>query len=209
MLYAERLELFNKRPDYLRESNRLLEIMKPTLEGTVLDIGCGLGGMINTLKESGVNVFGVEPVRLHLSRLAYGKAVLACGEALPFRDQTFSAVYYMHSAAHIQDFCRSLQEASRVLKSNGTIFIVTPNAQFEALIKPAKALLGIAGRYEPDKTVIKHYSPEELGDLMSDYFDNIKVFTFGKFGFQRLLATAKSKTVQTLPLFLEKRSKVR
>jgi len=193
MSYTEKLESFNKRGDYRKECDKLLDFMRSTINGPVLDIGCGLGGMINALRENGVNVYGVDSVRQHLSRLEYDKTVQACGETLPFKDHSFSSVYYMHSFAHIGNVDHTIQETRRVLTKDGTLFIVTPNSQFETLVRPAKTLLEKTGRFVSDKTVTRHYSLKELSGILSEQFNVIHVSTFGKFGFQRIISVAKPK----------------
>ena len=71
-----------------------------------------------------------------------------------------------------------------------------PAVEFTRPIQPVRAIgeivnLEIAGKFERDKTVIKHYSPFELKALMSKSLNDVSVTTFGKLGFQRIIAVGR------------------
>lgn len=191
MNYRSKLECFNARKDYKSECDRVANLITPIAKrGPVLDIGCGAGGMINVLRNRGINVIGVDPNSDLLNALGGSNTLQSVGESLPFSAATFSAAYYMHSFAHLNAPRSSLKEVSRLLKKDGRVLIVTPNSNFEALINPIKRILKIIGKYNPDVTVQKHYSPRELEGLLSQYFNVEQISTFGVLGLQRIIAVA-------------------
>jgi ubiquinone/menaquinone biosynthesis C-methylase UbiE len=197
MPYAEKLKSFISRPSYAGECQRLFQAMKVNCspDGPVLDVGCGVGGMINFHEENGTNVFGIDPgCHLYGLKLRRSRTCQGFGENIPFASQTFEAVYFMHSFAHLVDTPATLQEVRRVLKPNGFLYMVTPNSQFESLTRPVKKVLEKAGVYHPDTTVTGHYSPRELRrTLESVNFDVLNVSTFGLAGFQRIIVSAQNR----------------
>jgi len=165
--------------------------MRKTIEGPILDVGCGRGGMIELLKSNNLNVFGVDPIYELLTNLKDHNVVEAVGEALPYPDNYFGTIYFMHSFAHIPDPDKAIDEAYRVLKPRGSLFIITPNSQFETIISPLKKMLQVIGRHTPDEIVQKHFNPAQLRSKILKQFSDVESFTFGKLKFQRIIATSK------------------
>jgi ubiquinone/menaquinone biosynthesis C-methylase UbiE len=194
MSYPEKLQCFIKTPGYSAECQRLNNIINfHQIPGPILDIGCGLGGMINYLEQSGTNVYGIDPgMHLRLINLQNKKVCQSCGENIPFADHTFGVVYFMHSFAHLTDPHLTLREVKRVLKTNGLLCLITPNSQFEIFVRPIKNVLEKKGKYQPDNTVTGHYTPGKLFKLLqSENFNSITVRPFGFAGFQRIIASAR------------------
>lgn len=103
-------------------------------EDRVLDIGCGLGGLVRYLaSETGCRVTGLDltPEYVALAREftertgLSGKAdfVLGSALALPFDDGAFSAALTFHVGMNIADRATKYREAFRVLQKGGTLVI--------------------------------------------------------------------------------------
>ncbi|TWD82752.1 methyltransferase family protein [Kribbella amoyensis] len=94
--------------------------------GLCLDLGCGTGQNLQTLRSTGRTVVGLEYSADQL-RLARGRAgrgeVLIQGDAavLPFADGVFSTVAALWLSTDVDDFAAVLGEAARVLRPGGVV----------------------------------------------------------------------------------------
>lgn len=98
----------------------------------ILDIGCGIGGLFDSI---GANrVLGADGLisGLMLTRKAHPQVPLATANAasLPFRDGSVHAVTAQHLVEHLTSFAAICREWRRVLQPNGLLIIATPNAGF-------------------------------------------------------------------------------
>lgn len=94
----------------------------------VLDLGCGTGGTMRTLKDvatwTGVDV---NPFAARLAEERSGAPVtLAEAAALPFPDGAFDAVTALDVLEHIDDDASALQEVRRVLRPGGALVATVP-----------------------------------------------------------------------------------
>ena len=102
--------------------------------GTILDLGCGRGIMLDLLKKAGLKGYGLD-----LSE----KAVLLCrskgfdvvqGDALghlrSLQDRSIGGIFCSHVIEHMQprDAIEMIHEFRRVVKAGGRLILVTPNA---------------------------------------------------------------------------------
>jgi SAM-dependent methyltransferase len=108
-----------------------------------LDVGCGLGNLITTFSSAGVEAIGTD-----ISRFAakHSKQVRASASYLPFTSESMDLVTAMHVTEHLSQrgFLLFLEEAKRILKPNGTIFVITPN-----LLSPLRILQRKKWLYDP------------------------------------------------------------
>ena len=149
LYYAEARLIFEGRATHHRDPNYLAEIRrieryKPT--GRFLDVGCNMGMLLRLARERGWDVTGVEPSP-SLARLAqrWGFPVFNCFlNELP-RDQTgsFDVVALSDVFEHIPRPLEFLNDARRLLKHNGILYIKVPNARWSLL---KQALLSFLGR---------------------------------------------------------------
>lgn len=122
--------------EYYRSAKVLafLERSGVTVEGRVLDAGCGGGGMPLSLAEEAGWVVGIDLVdRFHQAgrRLARERGVRnlafakADGTTLPFRPRVFDLVLSHSVIEHVADAPQYLRECARVLKPGGWIYLST------------------------------------------------------------------------------------
>lgn len=104
----------------------------------ILDVGCGFGSFMLYLRSKGIPSFGVEPedfqrsiAQKRLSAIENRNVKSAIfggvGEALPFKDITFDIVILKEILEHVSDPQKCLDEALRVLKASGLMYIASPN----------------------------------------------------------------------------------
>ncbi len=112
-----------------------IALMKKRWEPSLrfLDIGCGEGFFLSqvaqTLPEA--ELFGVDysPYRLERAKKRHPFSFSRCNleESVPFADGEFHMVYSGEVIEHLYNPDLMLQEIHRVLKTNGTLIISTPN----------------------------------------------------------------------------------
>lgn len=112
----------------------------PLAGRSILDIGCGHGGLARALAARGAKVHGIDPgaEAVAAARAAVPEAEFteAGAEALPFAADSFDAVIFLNSLHHVPAALMSpaLGEALRV--SRGQVLVVEPLAEgssFEVL----------------------------------------------------------------------------
>lgn len=112
---------------------RVLELFdKPG--GTVLDVGCGPGVIVDELLARGCMYFGidsapgmVEQARKHFGSRASVHLSVASGEQTGFPDRWFDAVVCMGVLDRANDSEAIVREMVRVLKIGGTLIVTLPN----------------------------------------------------------------------------------
>ena len=102
-----------------------------TTRGRLLDIGCGNGRFLATMKELGWEVVGFEPdpVAARIARERFGLEVAdGALEHAGFADASFDAVTMSHVIEHVPDPITTLRQCRRLLKPGGRLVLLTPNA---------------------------------------------------------------------------------
>ena len=104
------------------------------IDGSVLDVGCGGGGMPLSLAEHAGHVVGIDPIDrfgqagVTLARergLRNLRFVRADGTSLPFRSAAFDLVLSHAVIEHVADARRYLSECRRVMKADGRMYLST------------------------------------------------------------------------------------
>jgi len=92
----------------------------------VLELGCGYGGMLSVLAESGARAFGidVDERRVLRARERGLEATVADAEALPYPDESFDLVVSHAVLEHIPRIGVALAEVRRVLRPGGVFWSV-------------------------------------------------------------------------------------
>jgi ubiquinone/menaquinone biosynthesis C-methylase UbiE len=101
----------------------------------LLDMGCGLGGVILTCEKNDVEAIGIDidkdAINIARERVKKPENILeANGENLPFKDNSFDIVTSTCTIEHVNNSQKYLSEAYRVLKNNGLFIIYAPNYLF-------------------------------------------------------------------------------
>lgn len=131
----------NKRPGY---SNNTVDIINSILEGTVVDLGCGVTDFQNMI-EANKNVtcyIGIDysdncvnrvNVSLTEKKMSAIKQDLETDQTLPFDDKTVDIVYASHILEHItlNSLYKLKDEIRRILKDDGIFIVNIPFADYK------------------------------------------------------------------------------
>jgi SAM-dependent methyltransferase len=119
-------------------------------KGSILEVGCGTGGLLAAATRSGRRIAGVD-IALRWLVLAGRRLedcnldvplVAAPAERLPWEDGAFSAVVADSVLEHLDDPAAALREWRRVVAPGGTLLIWSPN-RFSVATDPHVGLWGV------------------------------------------------------------------
>jgi len=101
---------------------------------SVLDVACGAGDWLAVAAAKGATVSGIDiserAVSICRQRMPDGEFRTGPAEGLPFPDCTYDLVTCLGSLEHFLDQPAALAEMVRVMKPNGKVVILVPNAGF-------------------------------------------------------------------------------
>lgn len=101
-------------------------IKKFSKNGVVLDIGAGVGDLVKSLQENGVEARGFEPSEK--ARLfAKEKGIDLHSNLDSFELQKFDLISMYHVLEHVPDVQQQKQEILRLLKPKGVLILALPN----------------------------------------------------------------------------------
>jgi len=103
----------------------------------ILDIGCGLGHLLNGLHDAGfTNLWGVEmsPYRVAVVRQRFGDRIFSGGyEGVP-DEMRFDVIYANHVFEHIRHCGKAFAWMIEHLSERGIIILVVPNSWHEPVV---------------------------------------------------------------------------
>jgi len=143
---------------------KIEEIEKMKSRGSLLDVGCATGVMLDVARLRGWDVRGVD-LSAYASGIAreYYNLDVFTGtlHEAAFDDRSFDVVFMYDVIEHLTDPRSLLEEAARVLKDDGLLVINTPNV--EGFL--AKLLHSKWFHYKL-QTHLAYFSPETLGTML-------------------------------------------
>lgn len=93
--------------------------------GTVLDVGCGNGGYVRTLRARGLRVVAADRSYGMLAGVDHPLRLVADAARLPFRDGAFDAALAMHMLYHVSPASAAIGELRRVVRPGGVVIAAT------------------------------------------------------------------------------------
>ncbi len=147
-----------------------------TPDHTLLDLGCGRGGVVEQIIDLKGQRVGVDPDWASLAehRLPMLPRAAATADQLPFADASFRMVIAAWVLEHLPQPARTFAEISRVMQPNGVCIVMTPNrsspiALLNRTLKPMQQTLVplLYGRAEADTfpVVYRANTPHDLAAL--------------------------------------------
>ena len=131
--------LWSNYAEFAKDRGRLvcdiLESFRPLKGLKILDVGCGEGGTSLALAERGAQITAIDfnPKRIAKFRKEIFTAgvdlsiVVGNAQTLNFPNEKFDCILLQDVLEHLPHPRRAIQEIIRVLKSNGLVYISTPN----------------------------------------------------------------------------------
>lgn len=222
------------------EAERISEDFEPCwdMRGKhVLEIGCGLGGMLPFFFDQGAASVTTIDIQLRAVRTSHTLAsttglsgvirlAAADGARLPFQDDQFDTIISINVLEHVDDPLTTLAECQRVSRPGGLIFLYFPpfyspwgphlegwiNYPWPHLLFSDKTLLEAASRVEAARRLNSDYVPTAQVDWdKHDALPNLNRLTLRQF--QAMIRALNLKLVQRrmLPVgrhFLKRRGRV-
>lgn len=105
------------------------DLLKP--KDRILEIGCGIGTVVNELSSKGHDIIGID---ISSEAIEYGRKKYSdirlevqAAETLPYEDASFEAVLSFDLFEHIAAIDKHISEVRRVLRPGGYYLFQTPN----------------------------------------------------------------------------------
>ena len=115
-----------------REFQLLWELLSPTPDASLLDVGCGTGHFSRRFVDKGVAVTGLDPDRASLEYAAgLGGGIRYLqgdAQALPYADDSFDCVSAITSLCFVPDPVRALREMWRVTRHSLVLGLLNRNS---------------------------------------------------------------------------------
>ena len=154
-------------------TKRTVNVVKELKPKTVLEVGCGAGGLLKPLKDLGANVFGIDLSQTAIDRMKkrydINGAVLNVYD-LDKLDATFDFITAHHLFEHLIEDEKALRLCKSKLNTGGTILASVPN--------------NCASPEESDDHV-RMYDEESFKSLFIKVFGNCETSNIGNHLFAR------------------------
>ena len=113
----------------LVQKRKLVETVTSTKAGNILDVGCGTGAFLYTMKEAGWNATGLEPDKTAREKALelYGLHLDNSEKFYQLAPQSFDAITMWHVLEHVHDLHAYIDQLRNLLKPRGKLFIAVPN----------------------------------------------------------------------------------
>lgn len=114
----------------------VLEYMVPIAGKKALEVACGRGGFASVLASQGATAFGADfsaaALNIARQRSIENKAspvalVQTDAQQLPYPDESFDIVVSCETIEHLPDPMQGLREMARVCRTDGLLYLTTPN----------------------------------------------------------------------------------
>jgi 2-polyprenyl-3-methyl-5-hydroxy-6-metoxy-1,4-benzoquinol methylase len=140
--------------------------------GELLDIGCGTGAFLSTMKTAGWGITGLEPdftARKKAEEL-YAIHSLEPDMLFELKPASYHAITMWHVLEHVHELHDYIKQLGVLLAPNGKIFIAVPNYTS----KDAAIYAAHWAAYDVPRHLY-HFSPAAMEQLVSKY--NLKITT--------------------------------
>jgi len=169
---ADKYELYFNKNKFIKEDNKLFDIIKKFIKGKVLDIGCGSGEVLENIEITKDNYIGIDPAlgMINLCQKRFPKHVFHLSQFEFYQtDKKFDTILALYGTFSYIENHYSYQKVLDILNPNGIYFLMfyKPN-YYPVTYKKFK----MKPEYElPDMNKIK----KVFGELFD--FDNYIIVT--------------------------------
>lgn len=167
-------------------------ILRFASNGRLLDVGCGSGDFLRCMREAGFEVNGIEPSATGSSyaRETHGIEVFhgMLEDYLAGTNRSpFDVVSLLNVLEHLRDPKQMLLQLRDLIKPNGILAVVVPDARFHDFVGRFRAAMGIGDPYwlERSHSVLSGF---KLPDHLSSFQPRTISFLLEQCGFEVLRA---------------------
>lgn len=113
----------------LQSKKRLIEGETEKSNGNILDIGCGTGAFLHTMKIGGWKITGLEPDEnaREKAKILYGIEPQPSNNIFNLPDNSYDAITMWHVLEHVHQLHEYIGQLKNMLTDKGKIFIAVPN----------------------------------------------------------------------------------
>lgn len=135
-------------------------------KGAILDIGCGTGAFLNTMKEAEWNITGLEPDTFARTKAAelYAIQPQEPGTLFELTPASFNAITMWHVLEHVHELHAYIKQIEKLLAPGGKAFIAVPNYRS----KDAEIYKEHWAAYDVPRHLY-HFSPQSMETLLAPY----------------------------------------
>jgi 2-polyprenyl-3-methyl-5-hydroxy-6-metoxy-1,4-benzoquinol methylase len=148
----------------LNSKRRLVINEVGILKGGILDIGCGTGAFLNTMKEADWAITGLEPDAVARAKAAelYDIHPQESAKLFELTPASFNAITMWHVLEHVHELHTYIKQAGELLAPGGKLFIAVPNYTS----KDADIYAAFWAAYDVPRHLY-HFSPQSMEKLLS------------------------------------------
>lgn len=113
----------------LNAKKQLIQDETEKQTGKILDIGCGTGAFLNTMKTVGWESTGLEPdeTARNKAKELYNLSPLPSPELFNLPHNTYDAITMWHVLEHVHQLHEYVEQLKKLITDKGRIFIAVPN----------------------------------------------------------------------------------
>ena len=139
-------------------------------KGEILDIGCGTGAFLDTMKQAGWDITGLEPDATARTKAAtlYNIQPQLPEKLFHLQPAAYHAITMWHVLEHVHELQAYIKQLAELLAPNGKIFIAVPNYTSQ----DAAVYAAYWAAYDVPRHLY-HFSPLSMEHLLSGY--NLKI----------------------------------
>jgi len=139
-------------------------------KGAILDIGCGTGAFLDTMKKAGWVINGLEPDATARTKAAelYNVEPQPSGKLFDLQPGTFHAITMWHVLEHVHELHAYIKQIETLLTPKGKLFIAVPNYTS----KDAEIYKEHWAAYDVPRHLY-HFSPQSMENLLAQH--NLKL----------------------------------
>ena len=192
-----------------RLAGGVVEWLDPQKGERILDLGCGDGQLTLRLALAGANVTGVDlsPDMVAAARARGVSADQASAESLPYKDQTFDAIFSNAALHWVHDHNAMLREAHRILKPGGRFVAEFGGHGNIAAIRAALIAVLNRHQYAGREDNVNYYpTPEVYGRRLIEHGFKVERIALiprptplGEGGMKEWLRTFRRGVIDSLP----------
>jgi len=139
--------------------------------GKILDIGCGTGAFLHTMKTAGWESIGLEPdeTARNKAQELYNLTPLSSHEIFNLQHSSFDAITMWHVLEHVHQLHEYVAQLKNLITDKGRIFIAVPNYTSH----DAQYYGNAWAAYDVPRHLY-HFSPVSMKNLVEQYGLTIK-----------------------------------